>query len=170
VRKGCTCRVLDRDEAGLPELRVPDREDPALQIHVPQVQSQRFARPKTGSGKKTDERHMGQRAQSFWRGEPSGLGHETFDFLVGKDVGLVAPVTSIEEPLWWDFRSWVEYAQPGSEPSHHGKASCPCCSLRTLRFLRPTDSEVGGDELRSLAFEELHEMTKRHGRLSKPGA
>jgi hypothetical protein len=53
---------------------------------------------------------MGQRAQSFWRGEPSCLGHETFDFLLGKDVGLVAPVTGIKDPLWRDFRSWVENA------------------------------------------------------------
>ena len=34
VRKGCTGRVLDGDEAGLPELCVPDREDTVLQIYI----------------------------------------------------------------------------------------------------------------------------------------
>jgi hypothetical protein len=42
--------------------------------------------------------------------------------------------------------------------------------LDILRFTRPTEGEVDGNELGFLAFEEIYEITKGHGRLSKLSA
>ena len=170
LHKGSTCRVLYRDEAGLSELRLTDREDTVLEVHVGNFESVRLTRPKSGSRKETDERYIGHCAQPCRRGKSGGLGHETLYFLVGENVWLIASVTGMEEPLWWDLRSGVGRTNPSSESPHSSESSCPCRSLHTFRLTCPAEGEVSGDELSSYAIEKLYEVTKRHGRLSKLGA
>jgi hypothetical protein len=47
---------VDGDEAGLAEFRVPDGQNPALEIDILPVERQRFARPQPGGGEQANER------------------------------------------------------------------------------------------------------------------
>ena len=167
VSEGRACGVFDWDEARLSELRLTNRQYSALEIHVGSVESQRLPRPQTGSCKEPDKRDMGQCPQARGRGQSSGLCHEPPDLIISEDMRFVALATGFEYPSGRNLRSWVERAQPSGESSHHAEPSCPCGPLHTFGFLRPTEGEFHGDELRSFALEELHEVTKRYGRFPK---
>ncbi|WP_353739406.1 hypothetical protein [Accumulibacter sp.] len=62
--QGPARRVLNRNKAGLPEVRLSDREYPICEINVRAVKCERIAGRKTGRSEKSEERRIGQCAQS----------------------------------------------------------------------------------------------------------
>ena len=58
--KGCMRRVLDRNEAGLSELCLPDGQNVVLKIHIGHVERQRLPGPQSGSGQQPNECRIGK--------------------------------------------------------------------------------------------------------------
>ncbi len=134
---------------------------PAPQVHVVAVKGERLAEAQAGCGEQTEEGGVGVRPHPRRRWEPRGLADDALDLLVAVDVGRAPPVAVGEEPRGRNFGAGIRGAQPGGEAAHVGQALRPCGGRGVGRCLRPAERQLGGDDRRPLAVEELDEAVEK---------
>lgn len=92
------------------------------------------------------------------------------DFLIREDVRLMPASSAAEEPEWRNLGATVVRTQPCCEPPYHAEPPGPGGTLHSCRLHGPAKRQVDGDELRSLAVQELHELAESHRRFTKLAA
>lgn len=154
---------MEWDEARLAELRVPDEQDPALEIDIGLLKPQRFAGTKPRRREQADECRIGVGSQAVRGSQMTRPRHEIPDLRIRKDVWLSSAPLAGKDSCGRDLRARIVRVQPGRESPDLTESASPRRALYVARRHGPAQRQVGGDERRALALHELDKMTEGHG-------
>src|SRR5882762_10934920 len=114
---------MDRDQANLAELRLPDMKNARGQIHIRSIEAQRFARPQAGACQQPD-RH-GERSasvRSIWRYTSTGR-DERCQLSATQDTRRWNRPRSRKHARFKALGAWIEYGEILTEAANHAVAT-----------------------------------------------
>ena len=155
--------ALQRYEAGLAKLRFSNGQDAAHEVHVTDVELERFAGSQAGGGEKPDERLERGATQSRRRTQLTGGGHQGGDLAVAVDVGRRTALPRGDNPLRRSLRPRIRGLEPDSECPHDAEPACVRGTLDACGLERPTHGKFRSDKLCAFGFEKIDELAQ--GRL-----